>query len=109
MPGDPEADELRALEGVGGEGVTDLRIEVLHAPGERRERLGDDVLVEVVVVPGPAIHSDPATFGALALVAAEIYVPGVCRMVATSSPRMGKNAGMPPHGRPRPSCPPGLA
>ena len=74
MPGHPEADELGAFEGILGDGVTDLRIEVLHAPGGGGEGLGDDVLVEVVVVPGPAVHGYPAAFGALALVAAEVKV-----------------------------------
>ena len=76
MPGHPEADELRTLEGVLREAVTDLGIELLHALGGRREGLGHDVLVEVVVIAGPAGDGDPAALGAVALVASEIEVLG---------------------------------
>ena len=37
---------------------------------------GNDVLVELVVIPGPAGNRDPAAFGALALVASEVEVIG---------------------------------
>ena len=67
MPGHPEADQLGALEGILGDGVPDLRFEVLHAPGGRREGLGDDVLVQVVVVPGPAVARRPGRPSALSL------------------------------------------
>ena len=42
----------------------------------RREGLGHHVLVEVVVVAGPAVDSGPAALSAVALVAPEIEVFG---------------------------------
>jgi len=74
MPGDPEGDQLRTLEGVGREGITDLGIEIPHALRRGRETLGHDVLVKVVVAAGPAVDGYPDALDALALLAAELEV-----------------------------------
>lgn len=103
VPGHPEADQFGALAGFGGQILDDLGVQLGHRGVRGGEGLGDDILVEVVVIAPPAVEGDTGPFGRLALVAPESWssaMAAVCRIGATSPPasHLGswKSAGRPP-------------